>query len=58
MRADWQHVTIAALAIVGGVACALRPEVAHYIGPLLTVLVSAALAKGSPLDPPPPNEGP
>lgn len=42
---DWQHIAILALALVGGIACAVRPEVAHYIGPVLSLIVPLALQK-------------
>lgn len=45
---DWQHITLLALALVGGIACAYRPDVARYIGPLVSVLVPLALNKQPP----------
>lgn len=48
MKYDWQHIALIALALIGGIACAVRPEVAHYIGPLVSVLVPMALQKTPP----------
>ena len=43
MKLDWQHIVLLALAIVGGIACAVRPAAAEYIGPILAVIVPVAL---------------
>ena len=48
MKLDWQHIALVALAIVGGIACVLKPAVAQYVGPLVSVLVPLALGKMPP----------
>jgi hypothetical protein len=53
IRADWQHLALVALAMVGAVVLVWKPEAAPYVGPLVSALVPAALAKGSPFDVPP-----
>ena len=47
-KLDWQHLALLALALVGGIACAYRPETARYIGPLVGALVPLALQKMPP----------
>ena len=45
---DWQHVAIVALALLGGAACVLLPDLAKYFGPVLSGVVPLALAKTPP----------
>lgn len=42
---DWQHIVLLALALAGGIACAVKPASAQYIGPVLAVIVPLALQK-------------
>jgi len=48
MKLDWQHITLIALALAGGIACVLKPAVAQYVGPLVGALVPLALGKTPP----------